>query len=225
MFFYLALPLTLMIFFLCKALYSLKPWPILQPFLVSVTLLISLHLLFNLDFNQYQSGTRVLTLLLEPAVVALAIPLFLQSELIIKKAKIIFLCCLCSVCIAFAAAFLILPLLGADQITSASLAAQSVTTAIAVEVSKTLGGIVSLTAAMVLFAGLLGSIVGRAFLHRVGVKDKQAVGIAVGCTSHALGTAKLMETDQEEGAFSSLALIICAILSALLMPIFYSLLF
>lgn len=225
MLYYLALPLTLVIFFLCKHLYNRKPWPILQPFLVSVTLLITLHLLFNLDFKQYQSGTQLLTLLLEPAVVALAIPLFLQSELIIKKAKIIFLCCLCSVCIAFSVAFFILPLLGADLVTSASLAGQSVTTAIAIEVSKALGGIASLTAAMVLFAGLLGSTVGRAFLHRVGVKDKQAVGIAVGCTSHALGTAKLMENDQEEGAFSSLALIVCAILSALLMPVFYSLLF
>jgi len=225
MLFYLALPLTLVVFFLCKRLYAFKPWPILQPFLISVIILISLHLLFNLDFSQYQSGTSVLTRLLEPAVVALAIPLFQQLHLITRKLGIILICCLLSVCIAFSVAFFVLPLLGADLVTSASLSAQSITTAIAIEVSKSLGGIVSLTAAMVLFAGLLGATIGRSFLHRVGVKDKHAVGIAVGCASHALGTAKLMENDQEEGAFSSLALIVCAILSALLMPVFYSLLF
>lgn len=225
MLFYLSIPLTLVVFFLCKYLYNLKPYALLQPFLVSVVVLISLHLLLDLDFSQYQSGTRIFTILLEPAVVALAIPLFLQLHFIRQKLLLIVSCCFISVCIAFSMAFFVLPLLGADLVTSASLSAQSVTTAIAIEISKNLGGIVSLTAAMVLFAGLLGATFGRAFLHRVGVRDKQAVGVAVGCASHALGTAKLMESDQQEGAFSSLALIVCAVLSALLMPIFYSLLF
>jgi len=225
MFLYFALPLTLVIFFLSKALYKRKPWPLFHPFLISASLLISLHLLLNLDYQQYESGTKILTLLLEPAVVALAIPLFLQVHLIKQKLGIIFCSCLLSVCIAFSVAFYILPLLGADQVTSASLAGQSITTAIAGEVSRSLGGILSLTAVMVTFAGLVGATVGRLFLHRVGVKDKQAVGIAIGCASHALGTSKLLEDCQEEGAFSSLALIVCAILSALLMPVFYMLLF
>ena len=225
MFFYVALPLTLIIFFLSKALFRLKPWPLFHPFLMSVSALIVLHLVFNLDFSQYESGTKILTLLLEPAVVALAIPLYLQVHLIKQKLNLILICCLLSVCIAFSVAFYILPLLGADLVTSASLAGQSITTAIAVEVSRSLGGILSLTAVMVTFAGLVGATVGRSFLHSVGVKDKQAVGIAVGCASHALGTSKLLEDCQEEGAFSSLALIVCAIFSALLMPIFYMLLF
>jgi predicted murein hydrolase (TIGR00659 family) len=225
MFFYFALPLTLVIFFLSKALFRRKPWPIFHPFLVSMIVLILLHLVFNLDFEQYESGTKILTLLLEPAVVALAIPLFLQVHLIKQKFNIILISCLLSVCIAFSVAFYILPLLGAESIISASLASQSITTAIAVEVSRSLGGILSLTAVMVTFAGLLGATIGRTFLHRVGVKDKQSVGIAIGCASHVLGTAKLLEDCQEEGAFSSLALIVCAIFSALLMPVFYLLLF
>ena len=225
MLFYLALPLTISVFFLSKSIFIRKPWPILHPFLISVSVLIVLHLLFNLDYVEYESGTKILTMLLEPAVVALAIPLYMQLHLIRQKIGLILLCCLLSVCIAFSVAFYILPLLGADLTTSASLAAQSITTAIAVKVSKSLGGILSLTAVMVTFAGLLGAIAGRSFLSRVGVKDKQAMGIAIGCASHALGTAKLLENCQEEGAFSSLALIVCAILSALLMPIFYMLLF
>ncbi|PKG37429.1 LrgB family protein [Psychromonas sp. Urea-02u-13] len=225
MFFYFALPLTLVIFFLSKALFKRKPWSLFHPFLLSMTTLILLHLVFNLDFQQYKSGTKILTLLLEPAVVALAIPLFLQIHLIKQKLNIILISCLLSVCIAFSVAFYILPMLGAQPIISASLASQSITTAIAVEVSRSLGGILSLTAVMVVFVGLLGSTVGRPFLHRIGVKDKQAVGLAIGCASHVLGTAKLLEDCQEEGAFSSLALIVCAIFSALLMPVFYMLLF
>ncbi|PKF60362.1 LrgB family protein [Psychromonas sp. psych-6C06] len=225
MFVYLALPLTLAVFFLSKYLYSRKPWPILHPFLVSMVVLIALHLIFNLDYSDYESGTFLLNAMLEPAVVALAIPLYQQVHLIKQKLTIILISCLLSVFIAFTVAFYLLPILGADLVTSASVAGQSITTAIAVEVSRSLGGILSLTAAMVVFAGLLGATVGRSFLHFVGVKDKQAVGIAVGCASHALGTAKLLEECQEEGAFSSLALIVCAIFSALLMPLFYTLLF
>lgn len=225
MFFYLALPVTLIIFFLSKALYKRQSWALLHPFLVSMVVLIILHLVFSLDYTQYKSGTHILTLLLEPAVVALAIPLFLQVHLIKQKLNIILLSCLLSICIAFTVAFYVLPLLGADAVISASLAGQSITTAIAVEVSRSLGGILSLTAVMVTFAGLVGATIGRLFLHHVGVKDKQSVGIAIGCASHVLGTAKLLEDCQEGGAFSSLALIVCAILSALLMPVFYVLLF
>jgi predicted murein hydrolase (TIGR00659 family) len=225
MFFYFALPLTLIIFFLSKALFRRKPWPIFHPFLISMTALIILHLVFNLDFKQYESGTKILTYLLEPAVVALAIPLFLQVHLIKHKLRIILICCFISVCIAFFVAFYILPLIGAEPIISASLASQSITTAIAVEVTQSLDGILSLTSIMVTFAGLLGATMGRLFLHGVGVKEKQSVGIAIGCASHVLGTAKLLEDCQEEGAFSSLALIVCAIIAALLMPFFYALLF
>jgi predicted murein hydrolase (TIGR00659 family) len=222
---YLGLPLTLMIFFTSKFIYSRKPIIIFNPFLLSLTTIIALHLIFNLDYQQYESGTIVLNYMLEPAVVTLAIPLYQQIHLISQKLKIILTCCLLSVCIAFIVPFYILPLLAADTVTSGSLAGQSITTAIAVEVSKSLGGIPALTAAMVLFVGLLGATVGRSFLHAVGVKDKQAIGISIGCASHVLGTAKLLEDSPEEGAFSSLALIVCAIFSALLMPIFYVLLF
>ena len=118
-----------------------------------------------------------------------------------------------------------MPLFGADLITSASIAPQSVTTPIAMEISKSLQGIVSLTAAMVIFAGIIGSSVGLGFLALVGVKNRQAQGIAIGCASHALGTAKVLEVDTVAGAFSSVALILCAILSAILMPLFYLFLF
>ena len=118
-----------------------------------------------------------------------------------------------------------MPLLGAEPIIAASFAGQHVTTPIAMEISDTVGGVVSLTAAMVVFVGILGASIGISFMKSCGVKDKQAQGIAIGCASHALGTAKLLEKDKVAGAFASVALIICAVLSALLMPLLYALLF
>ena len=89
------------------------------------------------------------------------------------------------------------------------------------EISANLNGIVSLTAAMVIFAGIIGASIGLPFLKFCRIKHPQAIGVAIGCASHAIGTSKALEESEEVGAFSSIALIVCAILSALVMPILY----
>lgn len=221
MFIYFAAPLTILCFFAAKALYSKKPFPLLNPVLVTIFTLIAFLLVFHLPFEQYRKGTSMITVLLEPAIVALALPLYLQLRLIRSQLKLIILSCLLAVSVAFSCAFYVMPLLGADQLISSSLAAQSVTTPIAMEISKNIHGIVSLTAAMVIFAGITGASIGIPYLRLCGVKNKQAIGVAVGCASHALGTAKALEDNEESGAFSSISLIICAIFSALLMPLLY----
>lgn len=221
MFVYIATPLTLLLFFLAKKLYSISPHPLLNPVLISIFSLISVLLVFAIPYQDYQQGTKVITALLEPAIVALAVPLYLQLKVIKARLKYILLSCLVSVLVAFFCAFYVMPLFGADLITAASFAGQSVTTPIAMEISKNLQGIVSLTAAMVIFAGIIGASIGLPFLKLCKVKNAQAIGVAIGCASHALGTAKVLEENEESGAFSSIALIICAILSALIMPMLY----
>ena len=222
MFIYFATPLTLLLFFVAKKLHSIKPVALLNPVLVTIFSLITVLLLLEIPFSEYQQGSSIITMLLEPAIVALAVPLYLQLKVIKAQIKLILLSCLLAVCIAFSCAFFIMPLLGADAITAASFAGQSVTTPIAMEISKNLNGIVSLTAAMVIFAGIIGASIGLPFLKLCRVKNKQAIGVAIGCASHALGTAKVLEDNEESGAFSSIALILCAVLSALIMPALYN---
>lgn len=221
MFIYIAAPLTLLFFFLAKKLYSMKPAALLNPVLVTIFSLIAVLIVFNIPFADYKQGTSIITALLEPAIVALAVPLYLQLKVIRSRLKFILLSCLLSVFVAFTCAFYVMPLLGADLITAASFAGQSVTTPIAMEISANLHGIVSLTAAMVIFAGIIGASIGLPFLKLCKVHNHQAIGVAIGCASHALGTAKILEENEESGAFSSIALILCAILSALIMPVLY----
>ncbi|TEW54385.1 LrgB family protein [Psychromonas sp. RZ22] len=223
MFIYIAAPLTLLLFFMSKKLYTLKPIALLNPVLVTIFSLIAVLLAFDISFIEYQQGTKLITALLEPAIVALAVPLYLQLRVIQSRLKYILSACLLAVFVAFTCAFFIMPFLGADLITAASFAAQSVTTPIAMGISQNLNGIVSLTAAMVIFVGIIGASIGIPFLKLCRVHNKQAIGVAIGCASHALGTAKALEEDEESGAFSSIALIICAILSAVLMPFLYHL--
>ena len=221
MFVYFAIPLTLAIYFSSRRLYHFKPWPLFNPVLVSIAALMALLYFAQIDFSEYEQGTYLLHTLLEPAIVALAIPLYSQLSIIRPKFKKIFIACLSSVFIAFFSAFYIMPLMGADLMTAASFAGQSVTTPIAVEISRSLNGIIALTATMVIFAGIIGASIGLSFLRLVGVTNKLAVGLAIGSASHALGTAKMVEIDAESGAMSSVALIVCAILSALVMPVLY----
>ena len=221
MFIYIAAPLTLLFFFLAKKIYSMKPAALLNPVLVTIFSLIAVLIVFNIPFADYKQGTSIITALLEPAIVALAVPLYLQLKVIRSRLKFILLSCLLSVFVAFTCAFYVMPLLGADLITAASFAGQSVTTPIAMEISANLHGIVSLTAAMVIFAGIIGASIGLPFLKLCKVHNHQAIGVAIGCASHALGTAKILEENEESGAFSSIALILCAVLSALIMPVLY----
>ncbi|MDA7747220.1 LrgB family protein [Psychromonas sp.] len=221
MFIYIATPLTLLLFFAAKKLYAFKPFPLLNPVLITIFSLIAALLLLDIPFAEYKEGTSLITALLEPAIVALAIPLYLQLKIIKSQLKFILIACLLAVFIAFFCAFYIMPMLGADLVTAASFAGQSVTTPIAMEISGNLKGIVSLTAAMVIFAGIIGASIGLPFLKLCKVENKQAIGVAIGCASHALGTAKVLEESEESGAFSSISLILCAVLSAVIMPILF----
>ena len=221
MFIYMAAPVTLLFFLSFKKLYQLKPMALLNPVLITIFSLIITLLIFEIPYVEYEKGTFLITALLEPAIVALAVPLYLQLKVIRARIKLILISCFLAVFVAFFSAFYIMPLLGADLITAASFAGQSVTTPIAMGISANLNGIISLTAAMVIFAGIIGASIGLPFLALCKIKNPQAIGVAIGCASHAIGTSKALEVSEESGAFASIALIICAILSALIMPILY----
>ena len=111
-------------------------------------------------------------------------------------------------------------LTGADKALTASLEPKSVTTPIAIAVAEQTGGIPSLTAVAVLFCGILGSIMGPVVLKLLGIKSSIAKGLAMGASSHAVGTAKAMEMGVIEGAISGLAIGLMGVMTALLIPVF-----
>ena len=90
-------------------------------------------------------------------------------------------------------------------------------------VSSSLGGIASVAAAIVVLVGILGAVIGFPLLRLFGVTDPQAQGLAMGACSHAVGTAAAAERGTIQGAFSSLALVMCGILTAILTPLLFAL--
>ena len=156
---------------------------------------------------------------LKPAIVALGVPLYQQLKVIRKQLIPILLSQTVGCVVGIVSAVVTAQLLGASKPVVISLAPKSVTTPIAMEVCRTLGGIPSLTAAIVVIVGLLGAVTGFRVLQIGRVKSPIAQGLSMGAASHAVGTSRAMENGAKYGAFASLGLIANGVLTAILTPI------
>ncbi len=223
MIFYFAIPLTLFLYFLTRHLYRLKPLPFINPVLIPMLIIMGLISYFGWSLADYEAGAHPIHLLLEPAVVALAIPLYQQAGQIKARLKPILICCSIAVVISVGVTFITCTLLPVPPEIMSSIATRSITTPLAMSVSTSLGGIAAIAAAIVVLVGILGAVLGFPLLKLFGVTDPQAQGLAMGACSHAVGTAAAAEKGTSEGAFSSLAMVACGLLTAILAPLMFAL--
>ena len=215
---YLCLPLTVALYFLTKALYRFRKISFINPVLIPVLIIIPIICLTDLTYETYALGTYPLNAMLEPSIVALAIPLYVQSAKIKKDLVKVLLSCFISVVISIMTALISCHLLGVDEKLGISLASRSITTPLAISFAQSTGGIPAIAAAIVCIVGLAGAMIAFPLARLFGIKNKRAQGLAVGSCSHAIGTACAQDRGPEEGAYSSLALIVCGIITAVLGP-------
>ncbi len=213
------LALTFSAFFLFKKLQKETKSILLNPILLSITFLIAFLKLTGISYETYNEGGHLIEFWLKPAVVALGVPLYLQLETIKRQVLPILLSQLAGSIVGIISVVEIASLLGASKEVIISLAPKSVTTPIAMEVTESLGGIPSLTAAVVVCVGLLGAIIGFKVLDLFRVDSPIAQGLSLGTASHAVGTSAAMEVSGKYAAFASLGLTLNGILTALLAPI------
>ena len=213
-----AVPLTMMTFLAMRKIAQKLRYPIFNPLLLSILLIIPLLLLLNIPYERYRSGSQIIHQTLQIGVVSLAYPLYKQLPDIIRRWKVLLTICFLSSFIAMISGVAMVWILGGNNAIAASVLPKSVTTPIALVVSDETGGIAPIAAACVLFVGLLGAIFGHALLNVFHIKSKAARGLAVGSVAHVIGTSRCNEIDEEEGAFSSLALVLCGIFTALTAP-------
>ncbi|MCE0489427.1 CidB/LrgB family autolysis modulator [Pantoea sp. Mb-10] len=219
-----SLPLTLAAFLLARKLASKLKLPLVNPLLVAMAIIIPILLLTHLPYSRYFAGSALLNQLLQPAVVALALPLYEQMHQIRARWKTIITVCFIGSLTAMVSGTAIALWMGATPQIAATILPKSVTTPIAMAVSGSLHGIPAISAICVLIAGVLGAVLGHTLLNLFGVRKTASRGLAIGNASHALGTARAAEVDYQEGAFSSLALVICGIITSLLAPFIFPLL-
>ncbi|MBS1205107.1 MAG: CidB/LrgB family autolysis modulator [Proteobacteria bacterium] len=216
-----SLPLTLVVFFAARRLAARFKMPLLNPLLVAMVVIIPILLVTNTPYDHYFQGSKVLNDLLQPAVVALAFPLYEQLHQIRARWKSIITICFIGSLVAMTSGAAIALLMGATPQIAASVLPKSVTTPIAMAVGGSIGGIPAISAVCVIFVGILGAVFGHTLLNTMHIHTKSARGLAMGTASHALGTARCAELDYQEGAFGSLALVICGIITSLVAPFLF----
>ncbi|NCA71325.1 MAG: LrgB family protein [Sphingobacteriia bacterium] len=210
---------TLLCYLLADRLYRLAGAnPLLNPVAVAVALLIGILIVTDTPYGVYFDGAQFVHFLLGPATVALAIPLYRQRARLATLALPIGLALLAGVLTASLSAIALAAWLGADVATQVSLAPKSVTAPVAMGISEKLGGIPSLTAVLVVSTGIVGAVLGTGVLRLLRIRDDAVRGIAMGATSHGIGTARAFQVSPAMGAFSGLAMALSAFLTALLLP-------
>jgi len=193
--------------------------PLLNPVLVAVILLVGLLRLTGTDYRTYFDGAQFVHFLLGPATVALAVPLYRQIQAVRRSALAIGIALLVGSFTAAASAMAIAWLLGASHDIVLSLAPKSVTTPIAMGIAEAIGGIPSLTVAMVMLTGITGAVCGPALLGLLKIKDPRAQGLALGVAAHGIGTARALQESEQAGAFASLAMGLNGFATAVALPL------
>ena len=216
--------LTLAAYQLSIFLYEKTRLMFLQPVLVSMLLVVGILLLCSIDYAEYRISAQWLTLLLGPATVALAVPLYLNLRRIRELFGPIVITLLVAGVFATALGMALAWAFGADEMILMTLAPKSVTSPIAMLVAEQIGGVVALAAVFVMITGVLGAILGPELLRRFGVQHPAARGIALGLTAHAVGTAQALQESDECGAFAALAMSLMGVMTAVLLPLAVALL-
>jgi len=190
---------------------------ILNPLLISIVLTIIVLVVANVDYDTYNKGASYLSWFLTPATVCLAIPLYEQWTLLKKNIAAVALGLTAGVITSLVTVLVLSVLMGLsheDYVT------KSITTAIGMGVSEELGGYVTITVAVIVVTGVIGNILGEFVCKIFRITEPISKGLALGASSHAIGTAKAIEMGEIEGAMSSLAIAVAGILTVVFASVF-----
>ena len=199
--------------------------PLLNPVLVSILLIAGFLMLTGIEYRTYFDGAQFVHFLLGPATVALAIPLYRQTRLLMRSLTAVAVGLLTGATVAAASAMGLAWALGATERTVLSLAPKSATAPIAMAVSESIGGVPSLTAVLAILTGITGSVIAVWVLDAVKVRNEAARGLAIGTAAHGIGTARAIQLGEVTGAFSGLAMGLTALATTVLVPVLVTLFF
>ena len=188
---------------------------IFNPLLIAIIFVILFLILFHIDYNIYNQGANYISFLLTPSTICLAVPLYEQWELLKKNYKAVFLGITSGVLTSLCSILILAYLFQLDHASYVKLLPKSITTAIGIGVSEELGGYVSITVTIIIITGVIGNMFAEAICKIFKICDPIAKGIAIGTSSHAVGTAKAMEMGAIEGAMSSLSIVVSGILTVI----------
>jgi len=186
---------------------------ILNPLLIATLCVMAVLLLLKVDYQQYNEGAKYISYLLTPATVCLAVPLYQQLDLLRKHLKAVAGGITAGVLASLVSVLLLSKLFALSHEQYVTLLPKSITTAIGMGISEELGGIATITVAVIIVTGILGNVIAEFVCKLFRIEEPIAKGLALGTASHAIGTARAMEMGEVEGAMSSLSIVVSGILT------------
>ena len=212
--------LTVVLYIISRKIWLKTQNALLAPLLLSTTAIILVLLSSGITFEQYKPGKSIMTFLLGPATVGLALPLY-QNRRILRSAFMpILIGIACGSITTVTTAVLLAKWSGLDAILIASIATKSITAPIAIDIARIIGGDPAIAVAFVVFTGTLGSMIGAGFLSLCKITDPVARGLAMGVTAHGQGTATILHEGQTQGAMAGVAMALAAIFTSFIAPFF-----
>lgn len=196
---------------------------IFNPLLIAVVIVIFVICGLNIDYSIYKASTECISFLLTPSTVCLAIPLYQQLNILKENWKAVLVGITAGTFASLFGIFLMAVLFDLTHDQYVTLLPKSVTTAIAVGISDSWGGMIAITSAVVIITGIVGNIIAEFVFKLAKIEEPVAKGLACGTSAHAIGTSKAMELGEIEGAMSSLSIAVAGVLTAIAASFFVGL--
>ena len=188
---------------------------IFNPLLISIAIIILILIVGKVDYEVYNKGANILSWMLTPATVCLAIPLYEQWSLLMHNKTAVIVGLLTGTITSLTTIFALSLIFGLSHTEYVTLLPKSITTAIGIALSDEMGGYSTITVTSIVLTGVLGNMTGEAVCKIFRINEPISRGLAIGAASHAMGTAKAIEMGEIEGAMSSLAIAVSGVLTVL----------
>ncbi|MCQ2225561.1 MAG: LrgB family protein [Paludibacteraceae bacterium] len=196
---------------------------LLHPFIICIPIIIALLKVMDISADEYMEHNQIITFLQGPSVVALGLSIYDNLATIKKNMAAILSAVIVGSIVGVVSVYVLCGILNLDPIFDRSLESKSLTTPIAMDLTAALGGNISLTAISVVLCGFIGAVFGPLMWKIFRIDNPIAKGLAMGCSSHGLGTTRAIEVGALEGAVSGLSIALMCVATALVIPIFNSL--
>ena len=208
--------LTVVAYFIGLWVQKKTKWMLCNPLLIAVALIVCFLMALGIPLEDYEAGGDIIAMLIVPATAVLAIGVYTNLKILRRYAWPVLIGCIVGSVTSVLCVVGLCRLFQLDAMLTASLMPKSVTTAIAMALAETNGGVGSLAALGVFITGVTGAMLAPAFAKWFHVEDPVAQGIAIGACSHALGTTRALELGELQGAMSGLALSVCGVFTVIL---------
>ena len=216
---YLGLFISLGAFMIGLKLNKKYPYAFMNPLLIGTILVMGLILVLDVEVAVFQKSAQVLSDLLTPATICLAVPVYRQFKILRENSWVVLISCLAGMISGLVTIIGLALILQMSEVTTLSTLARSITMAIALDTTELIGGVAGIIVAGVIFAGIFGTVVSGLIFRIFRIEEPIAKGLALGAASHAMGTAESLIARELQGAMSSLAMVVSGVVMVGLIPL------